>query len=47
MSGSEKDRKEKDAHVRATHTFEWNVCDLRLKNKEVLSVHLQTCEIYS
>ena len=29
LRGSEKDRKEKDAHVRATHTFECNICDLR------------------
>ena len=47
LTGSEKDRKEKDAHVRATHTFECNVCDLRLVNKEELEIYLQTCEIYS
>ena len=27
-AGSENDRQEKDAHVRATTTFECNICDL-------------------
>ena len=27
-AGLEKDRQEKDAHVRAKHTFECNICDL-------------------
>ena len=42
MLGSEKDRKEKDAHIRANHTFECNVCDFRFQNKEAhySSIHL-------
>ena len=44
--GSEKDRKEKDIHIRDNHTFECNVCELRLKNREDLKLHLLTCEMY-
>ena len=44
--GSEKDRKEKDIHIRDNHTFKCNVCDMKLNNKEDLDVHLYTCEIY-
>lgn len=46
-AGSEKDRQEKEAHVRATHTFECNICDLKLKNKDEFGIHLLTCEMYS
>ena len=46
MLGSEKDRKDKETHIRETHTFECKVCDLRHKNKEELDMHLLTCEIY-
>ena len=45
-AGSEKDRHEKDAHVRASHSFECNICDLKLNNKEEFGIHLLTCEIY-
>ena len=44
--GSEKDRKEKEIHIRDNHTFECNVCELRLENREDLKVHLLTCEMY-
>ena len=46
-AGSEKDRQEKEAHVRATHTFECNICDLKLKNKDEFGIHLLTCVKYS
>ena len=46
MAGSEKDRKEKESHVKQTHTFECAVCDLKLKNKEEFDIHLLTCEMY-
>ena len=46
MSGSEKDRKEKELHIRQTHTFECAVCDLKHTNKEELETHIRTCEIY-
>ena len=45
-AGCEKDRRELDIHIRNTHTFECNICDLRLKNKEELELHHQTCEMY-
>ena len=45
-AGSEKDRKEKDAHIRETHTSECSICDFKLKNKEELGIHLQTCKMY-
>ena len=45
-AGCEKDRREKDIHVRNTHTFECNICDCRLNNKEELDIHHQTCEMY-
>jgi DNA repair exonuclease SbcCD ATPase subunit len=38
---------EKDAHVRATHTFKCNLCDLKLINKDEFGIHLLTCEMYS
>ena len=44
--GCEKDRKEKETHIRDTHTFECSVCDIKLKNKEELVIHLATCEMY-
>ena len=44
--GCEKDRKEKDAHIRGTHTFECSVCETKLQNKEELVIHLKTCEMY-
>ena len=44
--GSEKDRKEKETHIRNNHTFECSVCDFKLQNKEELVIHLSTCEIY-
>ena len=44
--GSEKDRKEKDTHIRDNNTFECNVCEIQLENKEDLDVHLLTCEMY-
>ena len=44
--GSEKDRKEKQIHIREIHTFECTVCEIKHKNKEELDVHLLTCEIY-
>ena len=44
--GSEKDRKEKDMHIRNTHTFECNVCDVKHKSKEEFDIHLLTCEMY-
>ena len=40
--GSEKDRKEKESHIRDNHTFVCNVCEIRLENKEDLNVHLLT-----
>jgi hypothetical protein len=46
-SGCEKDRKETAAHIRHTHTFECNIFDLKLNNKEELEIHLQTCEMYT
>ena len=46
MSGSEKDRKEKELHIRQTHTFECAVCHLKNTNKEELETHIRTCEIY-
>ena len=45
-AGSEKDRKEKDAHIRETHTSECSIYDFKLKNKEELGIHLQTCKMY-
>jgi hypothetical protein len=33
-AGSEKERKEKETHIRDYHTFEYNVCDFRNKNKK-------------
>ena len=44
--GCEKDRKEKEIHVREAHTFECNICEIRHNNKEELDIHLLTCEIY-
>ena len=44
-AGCEKARKEIDAHIRCAHTFECNICDFRLKDKEELEIHLQTCEM--
>ena len=44
--GCEKDRQEKEAHIRETHTFECKVCELKHNNKEELDIHLLTCEIY-
>ena len=46
-AGCEKDRQEKAAHIRFMHTFECNICDLKLKNKEELEIHIQTCEMYT
>ena len=46
MLGSEKDRKEKETHVRETHTFECKVCELKHNTKEELEIHILTCEIY-
>ena len=46
MSGSEKDRREKESHIRNTHTFECAVCDLQHENKEDFDIHLLTCEMY-
>ena len=46
MLGSEKDRNEKETHIRDTHTFECNICETKHKNKEELDIHLLTCEIY-
>ena len=46
MSGSEKDRREKESHIRNTHTFECAVCDLQHKSKEDFDIHLLTCEMY-
>ena len=45
-AGSEKERKEKETHIRDYHTFECNVCEFRNTNKEELNIHLLTCEIY-
>ena len=45
--GSEKDRKEKEIHIRDNHTFECNVCEMSLENKDVLRVHLLRCEMYT
>jgi hypothetical protein len=44
--GSEKDRKEKETHIRDNPTFVCNVCEIQLENKEDLDVHLLTCEMY-
>ena len=44
--GCEKDRKEKEIHVREAHTFECNICEIRHNNKEELDIHRLTCEIY-
>ena len=44
--GSEKDRKEKNIHIRDYHTFECNVCEMKLENKQDLDVDLHTCEMY-
>ena len=46
MAGSQKERKEKESHIRETHTFKCTVCDLAHKNKEELDMHLITCELY-
>ena len=46
MLGSEKSRKEKEAHIRNNHTFECSVCDFKHQNKEELVIHLSTCEMY-
>ena len=46
-AGCEKDRKEKDAHIRHTHTFECNICNFKFKNTGELETHLQTCEMYT
>ena len=47
MAGSQKDRNEKESHIRETNTFECAVCDLKHKNKEEFNIHIQTCEMYS
>jgi uncharacterized coiled-coil protein SlyX len=44
--GSEKERKEKDIHIRNNHTFQCNVCEIKLGNKEELDIHFLTCEMY-
>jgi hypothetical protein len=46
-SGCEKDRQEKDSHIRENHTFECKVCDLKHNSKEDLEIHLFTCEMYT
>jgi hypothetical protein len=46
MSGSEKDRKEKENHIRETHTFECTVPDLKHTDKQEHDMHIRTCEIY-
>ena len=43
---SEKDRKEKESHIRETHTFKCTVCNLKHQNKEELYIHILTCEMY-
>ena len=43
--GCEKDRKEKEAHIRKNHTFECSVCDIKLRNKDEFLIHLPTCEM--
>jgi hypothetical protein len=37
---------EKQIHIRNNHTFECDICELKLKNKEDLEIHFLTCEIY-
>ena len=44
--GCEKDRKEKDAHIRANHTFECSICAFKLQTKEEFVIHQSTCEMY-
>jgi chromosome segregation ATPase len=46
-SGCEKDRQEKDSHIRDNNTFECKVCVLRHDNKEELEIHLITCKQYA
>ena len=38
---------EQNTHFRSYHTFECNLCKFRLKNKEVLDLHILACEIYT
>ena len=38
-----KKTREKDCHIRETHTFECKVCDFNNRNKEELDTHLLTC----
>ena len=42
---SEKDRQEKDQHIRENHTFGCEVYDFKHNNKEVLEMHLLTCTL--
>ena len=46
MSGSEKERKEKEIHIRQTNTFECAVCFLKHTDNEELDTHIRTCLIY-
>ena len=41
--GCENDWKEN--HIRVTHTFEYNVCELRNNNKKELYSHPLTCKM--
>jgi hypothetical protein len=34
-------------HIRDNHTFECNMWEIQLENKEDLDVHLLTCEMYN
>ena len=45
--GCEKDRKEKQNHIRKMHTFKCNVCEFKHESKEELDIHLLTCELYA
>ena len=46
-AGCEKDKKEKDTHIRYTHTFKCNIIGFRFKKNEELEIHFLTCEIYT
>ena len=38
-----KKTREKDCHIRETHTFECKVCDFKNRNKEELDTHILAC----
>ena len=38
-AGCEKDKKEKDTHIRYTHTYECNIIGFRFKKNEEVEIH--------